>query len=213
MVGTARRARLCPPYAPASRHAFEERFFGGGNGSRGRLQFSLTDTITLVDKVRITPGGPELDYLKGDAAGSSGGTPRHNIEAQGGWSNNGLGARIGANWRSGSTVRSFNGDNLRFSPYGTFDLRLFANPGDIPEVAVKHPWLRGTQFRLEVNNIFDSRPQVHDATGAVPINYQPGLLNPIGRTIMVSFRKLFLPSPAAIRRLFQQDRPQGAPTR
>src|SRR5439155_18219520 len=32
-------------------------FFGGAGGgsSRGRLQFSLTDTITLVDKVRITP--------------------------------------------------------------------------------------------------------------------------------------------------------------
>jgi hypothetical protein len=29
-------------------------FFGGGN--RGRLQFSLTDTITFVDKVTIAPG-------------------------------------------------------------------------------------------------------------------------------------------------------------
>ena len=134
-------------------------FFGGGNGSRGRLQFSLTDTITFVDKVRITPGGPELDYLNGDAAGSSGGTPRHNVQAQGGWSNNGLGARVTANWRSGTTVTTLNGDDLHFSPYGTFDLRLFANPGDIPEVAVKHPWLRGTQFRLEVNNLFNSRPK------------------------------------------------------
>src|SRR5207248_11117780 len=116
-------------------------FFGGGNGSRGRLQFSLTDTITFVDKVRITPGGPEIDYLHGDAAGSTGGTPRHKVEAQAGWSNNGLGARLGANWRSGTTVTALNGDDLRFSPYGTFDLRLFANPGDIPEVAVKHPWL------------------------------------------------------------------------
>jgi hypothetical protein len=29
----------------------------------------------------------------------------------------------------------------------------------------------------------------------------------------VTFRKLFLPSPSTIRRLFQQERPQGAPTR
>ena len=65
--------------------------FGGGN--RGRLQFSLTDTITFVDKVTIAPGVPELDYLHGDAAGSSGGTPRHQVEAQAGWYNNGLGAR------------------------------------------------------------------------------------------------------------------------
>jgi len=177
------------------------------------LQFSLTDTITFVDKVRITPAGPELDYLHGDAAGSSGGTPRHSVEAQAGWSNNGLGARLGANWRSGTTVTTLTGDDLHFSSLGTFNLRLFANPGDIPEIAVKHPWLRGTQFRLEVNNIFNSRPQVRDAAGNIPLNYQPGLLDPIGRTIMVTFRKLFLPSPATIRRMFQQERPQGAPTR
>jgi hypothetical protein len=188
-------------------------FFGGGNGSRGRLQFSLTDTLTFVDKVRITPGGPVLDYLHGDAAGASGGTPRHNVQAQAGWSNNGLGARVGANWRSGTTVTTLTGDDLHFSPVGTFDLRLFANPGDIPEIAVKHPWLRGTQFRLEVNNLFNSRPEVRDAAGNIPLSYQPGLLDPIGRTIMVSFRKLFLPSPAAMRRLFQQDRQQAAPTR
>ncbi len=188
-------------------------FFGGNNGSRGRLQLSLTDTITFVDKVRITPGGPQIDYLNGGAAGSSGGTPRHNVEAQGGWSNNGLGARVIANWRSGTTVSALNGDDLHFSPYGTFNLRLFANPSDIPEIAVKHPWLRGTQVRLEFNNIFNSRPQVRDAAGIVPNNYQPDLLEPLGRTIMISFRKLFLPSPATMRRLFQADRPQGAPTR
>jgi len=188
-------------------------FFGGGGANRGRIQFSLTDTITLVDKVRITAGGPEIDYLDGDAAGSSGGTPRHNVQAQAGWSNNGLGARISANWRSGSTVTTLTGDDLRFSPLGTFDLRLFANPGDMPEVAVKHPWLRGTQVRLDITNIFNSRPQVRDANGIVPINYQPNLLDPLGRTIMISFRKLFFPSPATIRRMFQQERPQGAPTR
>jgi hypothetical protein len=186
---------------------------GGGNGSRGRLQFSLTDTLTFVDKVRITPGGPELDYLHGDAAGATGGTPRHKVEAQAGWSNNGLGARIGANWRSGTTVTTLTGDDLHFSPVGTFDLRLFANPGDIPEIAVKHPWLRGTQVRLEVNNLFNSRPNVRDAAGNVPLNYQADLLDPIGRTIMISFRKLFLPSPATFRRLFQQDRQQTSPTR
>ena len=192
-------------------------FFGGNNGSRGRLQFSLTDTITFVDKVRITPGGPELDYLHGEAAGSTGGTPRHKVEAQAGWSNNGVGAGIGANWRSGTTVTTLTGDDLHFSPLGTFDLRLFANPGDIPEVAVKHPWLRGTQFRLEVNNLFNSRPQVRDAAGNVPLNYQPGLLDPLGRTVMITFRKLFLPSPATFRRLFQQERQQqqqsSTPTR
>ena len=182
-------------------------FFGGGQ-NRGRLTFSLTDTVTFVDKVRITPGGPELDYLHGDAAGSAGGTPRHNVQAQLGWFNNGLGARIGANWQSATDVDALNGNDLHFSPVGTFDLRLFANPGDIPEVVVKHPWLRGTQVRFEVNNVFNSRPKVHDAAGIVPNNFQPDLLNPLGRTIMISFRKLFLPSPAWFRQQFQRERQQ-----
>jgi hypothetical protein len=179
-------------------------FFGGGN--RGRLTFSLTDTVTFADKVTIGPNLPEIDYLHGDAAGQSGGTPRHVVQAQAGYFNNGLGARLAANWRSGTTVDTLTGDNLHFSPVGTFDLRLFANPGDIPELAVKHPWLRGTQVQFRINNMFNSRPSVHDASGAVPLNYQPDLLDPLGRTVMISFRKLFLPDPSWFRRQFQDMR-------
>jgi hypothetical protein len=184
------------------------RFFGGGNQNRGRLTFSLTDTITFVDKVIIAPGLPPLDYLHGDAAGQSGGTPRHTVEARAGYFNNGLGARIVANWRSGTRVNTLTGDDLRFSPLATFDLRLFANPGDIPEIAVKHPFLRGTQFRLEVNNIFNARPNVRDAAGQAPLNYQSDLLDPLGRTFMISFRKLFLPPPSFFRQQYQREQQQ-----
>jgi hypothetical protein len=194
-----------------------DRWFGGGGGgffggNRGRLQFSLTDTITFVDRVTIAPG-LSLDYLHGDAVGQTGGTPRHSIEAQGGWSNNGIGARIGANWRSGTTVKILTGDDLRFSPLATFDLRFFANPGDVPDVAIKHPWLRGTQVRFDATNIFNSRPQVHDAAGGVPINYQPDLLDPLGRTFMISFRKSFLPPPRAYIRERQQNEAPPPPAK
>ena len=188
--------------------------FGGfGGGNRGRIQFSLTDTITFVDKVSIGPGLPDLDYLHGEAAGSTGGTPRHQVQAQAGWFNNGFGARIGANWRSGTRVDSLTGDDLKFSSLATFDLRLFANLGEQFGLVAKHPWLRGSQVRLEVNNIFDAKPKVRDAAGQVPLNYQPDLLDPLGRTIMISFRKLFAPSPATMRRLFQQDRQRDSQTR
>jgi hypothetical protein len=190
-------------------------FFGGAGGgqSRGRILTSVTDTITFVDKVQIAPGLPGLDFLHGDATGSGGGTPRHNVQAQLMYFNNGLGARVGANWKSATDVRTFNGDRLRFSPVGTFNLSLFANPGDIPEVSVKHPWLRGTQVRFEINNVFNTRPSVHSALGNPLLNFQPDLLDPIGRTVMITFRKLFVPSPATIRRLFQQERQQGGATR
>jgi len=186
-------------------------FGRGGNGSRGRLTFSLTDTITFVDKVTIAPG-LELDYRRGDAAGQTGGTPLHTVQAQAGYFNNGLGVRMGANFRTGTDVNTLNGDDLHFSPLATFDLRLFANPGDIPEVVVKHPWLRATQVRFELTNIFNSRPNVHDTTGAVPLNYQADLLNPLGRTFMISFRKLFLPPPSFFRQEREREQQQQRTT-
>lgn len=179
------------------------RFFGGRNG--GRVTFSLTDTITLVDKVMIRPG-LDLDYLHGDAVGQTGGEPRHNVQARAGYFNNGLGGFFSANWRSGTEVDSATGDNLRFSPYATFNLKLFANVGQRPDLVLKHPWLRGASVQFEVDNIFDSKPQVHAASGHLPFNYQPDLLEPLGRTISITFRKLFLPPPSFYRRYFQQQR-------
>jgi len=183
--------------------------FGGGN--RGRLTFALTDTITFVDKVTIAPGH-ELDYLHGDASGSSGGTPRHLVEARAGYANNGLGARFSANYRSGTRVDSLTGDDLRFSPLATFDLRLFANPGDIPELVLKHKWLRGAQVQFNVSNIFDAKPKVRNAAGDVPLTYQPDLLDPLGRTIGITIRKLFLPPPSFFRRAIQERQQQQSST-
>jgi len=180
-------------------------FFGGRNG--GRVMFSLSDTITFVDKVQIRPG-LNLDYLHGDAIGQNGGQPRHDVQARANYFNNGLGAMLTANWRSGTEVDTATGDNLHFSPYSTFDLRLFDNLGQQPDTVLKYPWLRGASVRLEVDNIFDSKPNVRNAMGLVPNSYQPNLLEPLGRTISITFRKLFLPSPSWFRQQFQRDRQQ-----
>lgn len=171
--------------------------FGGRNG--GRLFFSLTDTITLVDEVTIRDG-LKLDYLRGDAAGQAGGRPRHQVEARAGYFNNGLGARLSGNWRSATQVTSATGDELHFSPLATFDLRLWANLGQKYDLVAKHPWLRGTSVRFEVDNVFDSKPKVRNALGTVPLGYQPDLLDPLGRTVSITFRKLFLPPRSFFRR-------------
>ena len=136
---------------------------------------------------------PELDYLHGAPIGQTGGQPRHQVQAQAGWSNNGFGARVGLNWRSATDVDTLDSGRLHFSPLATFDLRLFANVGNYLPIVSRHPWLRGASFRFEVGNVLDQRPEVHDAAGAVPIGYEPGMLDPLGRTFMLSFRKQFLP--------------------
>jgi hypothetical protein len=166
-------------------------FFGGGR-DRGRLTFSLTHTINLTDESIIGPG-LKLDYLNGDALNNFGGRPRHEVEAQAGWSNDGLGARLSGNWRSGTEVEGGANGDLEFSPLATVDLRLFANLGERFDLVSKHPWLIGSSVRLEVDNLLDSKPKVRDAFGDVPFSYQQDLLDPIGRTVTISFRKLFLP--------------------
>ena len=179
------------------------RFGGGRQG--GRLTFSLTHQINLVDEVTIADGVPKLDYLHGEPTGQLGGRPRHEVQFETGYYNNGYGARLQGNWRSGTTVESSSGD-LKFSPYFDLDLRLFANLGENFELVSNHPFFRGSSIRLDVENLFNNRPKVRDESGDTPLSYQPDLLEPIGRTIGISFRKLFIP-----RRFFQQrrERPVG----
>ncbi len=168
-------------------------FGGRGGGQRGRLTFSFTHTVNLVDEVTIRPGLPQLDYLDGDAVGSSGGRPRHELQVRAGWSNNGLGARLSGDWRTGTRVEGGENGDLRFSPLATVNLRLFANLGERLDLVAKHPWLIGSSVRFDIKNLLDSKPKVRDALGDVPFSYQQDRLDPLGRTVTISFRKLFLP--------------------
>lgn len=156
------------------------------------MQFALYHTWVFRDDVLIRPGVPLLDQLNGAAAGANGGQPRHALEAQGGFTRNGIGARFNANWQSGTFVRggtaSTAGD-LNFSSLTTANLRLFLDAAQMPLFTGKS-WARGLRLSFSVNNLFDRRLRVTDATGATPLSYQPGYINPIGREVRVSVRKL-----------------------
>ena len=186
----------------------EFRGFGGGRfGGRrqgGRLTFSLTHQVNLVDEATIAEGVPKLDYLHGEPIGQTGGRSRHEVQFETGYYNNGYGTRLQGNWRSGSTAESSSGD-LRFSPYFDVDLRLFANLSENFDLVSKRPFFRGASMRFDVDNILNNRPRVRDASGNTPLSYQPDLLEPVGRTFGITFRKLFIP-----RRFFQQRRQQPA---
>ncbi len=193
-VESARAAGISVPRSTESAANSPTGSVGSIPSSNGRLTFSLTDTITLVDRALIEPGLPQLDYLHGAPVGQAGGQPRHQLQAQAGWSNNGFGARVGANWRSATRVDSLSGGPIGFSPVATFDLRLFANVGQYLPIVSRHPWLRGVSARFEVGNVFNSLPRAHDSAGSVPIGYEPSILDPLGRTLMFSIRKQFLPA-------------------
>ncbi len=170
--------------------------FGGGGrgGGGGRLQFALYHTWHFTDRVLVQRGGPSLDLLNGDAIGTSGGQPRHELEGQAGYNNNGLGVRLSANWQSATDVNGGtlgSPQNLHFSALGTLGVRLFGDLGQRIELIKRHPWMRGMRVAVAVDNLFDARQRVTDASGTTPVAYQPDYLNPLGRTVRLSVRKLF----------------------
>ena len=169
--------------------------FGPGGPGAGRLQLGIYHTWIFRDDILIRPGVPVIDLLNGGAIGASGGQPRHRIEAQGGISKNGFGVRFSANWQSGTIVRGglpasgSNGD-LFFSDLATANFRLYADFTQIGTLG-RQSWARGLRITLSVNNIFDAHEHVRDATGATPLSYQPDYLDPLGREVRLTIRKLF----------------------
>jgi iron complex outermembrane receptor protein len=165
-----------------------------GPAAAGRLQFAVYHTLYLTDRVLVRPGGPMLDFLNGSAASNAGGQYRNEIEAQLGMTLAGFGARLSADWREGATVTGGPGSptgDLSFSGVTTINLRLFDTLGQQPWVVKRYPWLRGARVSLNITNLLDQRVRVRDAAGATPLAYQPGFLDPAGRTISLSVRKMF----------------------
>ena len=172
-------------------------FRGGpraGAQAGGRLQFALYHTWHLTERVTVADGGPVLDLLNGDAIGASGGQARHELEGQAGYVNNGLGARLSVNYQSGTRVNGGTAgapETLDFGDIATANLRLFADLGGRIDWVRAHPWLRGSRVSLQLDNLFNTRRDVRDQSGAIPVGFQPGYLDPIGRTVRLSVRKLF----------------------
>ncbi|HEY0148802.1 MAG TPA: TonB-dependent receptor [Allosphingosinicella sp.] len=170
--------------------------FGGG-GQGGRLQFGLYHNWRFEDSVLIRPGVPELDFLDGSASGNRGGRPRHELEVQAGVFKNGFGARLTGTWQEGTFVRGgptaggAERSDLFFSSSTTVNLRLFANLGQQQKLVREVPFFRGSRVTLAIDNLFDSRPGVRDASGTTPLGYQRDLLDPLGRSVRISLRKMF----------------------
>jgi hypothetical protein len=196
--GGAPRTRDAAPGAPPASvnpAAMAERFLSFAR--RGSVQFTLVYTQRLKDEVEIAPGLPMLDLLAGDTLSDTDGSPRRELELQTGANRDGFGGRVIAKWREGSRISggatAAGPVDLDFAPLWAVDLRLFADLGLQPWARDKGS-LRGVRVTFAVENLFDELPRVRDAAGAVPLNYQPSLLDPQGRAIRLSFRKLFFPS-------------------
>jgi hypothetical protein len=168
------------------------RGFGNGATQGGRWTIALYDSIRFKDQIQIRPGLPILDLLGGDATGGSGGSPRHSFDLDAGWFNKGIGLRMTGSYQSGSVVTgSTAASTLQFGDLATLNLNAFINFDSQKKLIDAVPFLKGSRLRLSVSNLFDTIRDVRDGTGAVPLGYQPGYLDPRGRFIELSFRKRF----------------------
>jgi hypothetical protein len=162
-----------------------------------RLTLSLHHKINLVDEILVREGGPVLDLLNGSAVDNRGGRPSQELAFQATAFKSGLGARLQVNWQSGTTVRGLpagpaagSGD-LTFSSLATVNVNLFANLEDRFGGEQAPQWLKRARISLGITNLLNSRPRVRDGTGAVPFSYQPAYLDPLGRLVTISLRKVF----------------------
>ncbi len=177
---------------------------GGGRGGRGfgygldrpsagRLQVSVYHTIYFKDLLVVAPGGPTLDLLNGSPASSTGGQYRNEVEGQVGFTLRNYGARLSADWKSATFVDAQGTATgpLSFSSLTTLNLRLFDNLGQDRMLLKRYPELKGVRISLNITNLLDERVTVRGAAGVTPLSYQPGYIDPVGRAISLSVRKLF----------------------
>jgi len=175
---------------------FDLRRLPGSQPSPPRnLQFTLSHTVHLTDRVMIRSGLPFVDFLNGSPLGPRGGRSRHEIEAQISYYASGIGTRLSATWQSGSTIFASSLRNsptrLTYSSNFDVDVRIFADFEHQPDVLRRLPWLANTRLSFEINNLFNDRLNVENENGNTPHALQSAFLDPVGPTVQISLRKQF----------------------
>lgn len=178
--------------------------FRGSADGRGRWNLSIAYTEQLAATAQIGAATRVLDLLGGDGLAGAG-IARRSATLEGGGFYRGFGLRVTGTYAAGTRVETAGlagpglsgpglsgaASRLDFGPLATFNLRGFIDLGRMPKLIGRAPFFKGTRIALGVNNLFDAQQRVTDATGAVPLRYQPGYLNPEGRVFSLELRKQF----------------------
>jgi iron complex outermembrane recepter protein len=154
---------------------------------RATYYAGIGPSLKLSDRLQLRPGTPALDVLDGETITGSG-TARASGYGYGGINKGGNGLTFDFWLSDGSRVRSDDpGADLRFLPI----FRLNLGGTIAVHGLVGQEWTRKLQLKLDVTNVTGARQRVVDATGAVPNRFQGDYLDPIGRMVRLSLRKLF----------------------
>lgn len=160
----------------------------GKPGDRPILWAGAGPVIRFSDRLQLRPGTPALDLLHGDTV-TGGGSSEVTAYYYAGVGYLGNDVSIDGWYQSSGRVRSDDpATDLFFSP--VFKLNFHAS------LSVHHflrnvNWTRHLQLKLDVESLINAREKVHDGNGRMPNRFQPDLLDPIGRTVKLTVRKLF----------------------
>ncbi len=177
LAANGQLGRAKPPATPDGRPPDRPTFYGG-----------IGPTFRFADRITLRPGTPTLDLLAGDTL-SGGTTQRLAGYGYGGLSYLGNGGTFDFYCTGSAIVRgTVAASTLRFAPLCKINV---TGSLSIHHFLPRQNWTRHLGFKLEIANITGARQRVRDATGFVPYRYQPDLLDPVGRTIVISLRKLF----------------------
>jgi hypothetical protein len=163
---------------------------GAKNGQDGRPNYyaGAGPTIRFSDRMQLRPDSPKLDLLGGDSV-NGWKTARVSGYFYAGIGQLGNSISIDG-WGDGDgRVRSpIPTGDLRFSP--TFQLNFHATLS-VHHFLRKQAWTKHLQLKLDLEKLVHVRQTVRDRNGNVPNQYQPDLLDPVGRTVKFTVRKLF----------------------
>jgi len=163
---------------------------GAKEGGDGRAHYyaGAGPVIRFSDRLRLRPGVPALDLLKGGSI-TGGGIPRVTSYFYSGIGYLGNDLTIGGWYQGSARVRSsIPASDLSFSPL--FKINIGA------AISVHHflpheDWSHHLQVKVDVENATDAHVHVHDRNGNVPNRLQADYLDPIGRTVKLTLRKLW----------------------
>jgi outer membrane receptor protein involved in Fe transport len=156
--------------------------------SRPHFYAGAGPVLWFTDELQLRPGTPVLDIRHGDTV-KGWGMPHATSYFYGGVGYLGNGANIDGWYQGSARVRTDNpASDLYFS--GIFKLNVSAF------ISVHHflpnwKWTSHTQLKLAVENVTDAHQDVHDRNGRTPNRFQPDFLDPVGRTVKLTLRKLF----------------------
>lgn len=167
--------------------------FGGRNNAdtRPRYFLSVNHTIALENEILLAQDGPLFDQLDGFTI-AGGAIPRNVSRLEGGLFFQGYGIRLSGNYVGEATVRGSGlpgSSDLFYGDLATFDVRLFANVGEV--LKRDDEWMKDLRISLRADNVFDARRRVEDESGLVPLAFQPDRIDPTGRYLGIELRKLF----------------------